>query len=222
MTPSLPTVSNASAMILPTSRSLLAEMVATFSMSALPLIGLDCFLRLPTTASTASRMPRASAIASAPLARFLYPSRKIASASTVAVVVPSPAVSDVLVAASLTSFAPMFSYLSLSSISSATVTPSLVMVGAPQPLSMTAFRPRGPRVAFTARDSFITPSRSDLRASVSKDSILAAMNLLLERDQDFEFRLDEQAVSAETHSAQGYWQWVCRDIHKGGEQPSTA
>src|SRR3954469_16740323 len=146
----------------------------------------------------------------------------MASASTVAVVVPSPATSLVLLAASFTSFAPMFSYLSLSSISSATVTPSLVMVGAPQPLSMTAFRPRGPRVALTARDNFITPSRSDLRASVSKDSILAAMNLLLERDQDFEFRLDEQAVSAETHSAQGYWQWVCRDIHKGGEQPSTA
>src|SRR3954465_8490008 len=146
----------------------------------------------------------------------------MASARTVAVVVPSPATSEVLLAASLTSFAPMFSYLSLSSISSATVTPSLVMVGAPQPLSMTAFRPRGPRVAFTARDSFITPSRSDLRASVSKDSILAAMNLLLERDQDFEFRLDEQAVSAETHSARFHWQWVFRMVREAAKRVSVA
>src|SRR3954468_3900601 len=99
----------------------------------------------------------------------------MASASTVAVVVPSPATSLVLLAASLTSLAPMFSYLSLSSTSSATVTPSLVIVGAPQPLSMTALRPRGPRVAFTARASFVTPSRSALRASASKASILAAM-----------------------------------------------
>src|SRR3954452_18724374 len=132
----------------------------------------------------------------------------MASASTVAVVVPSPATSDVFDAASFTSLAPMFSYLSLSSTSSATVTPSLVMVGAPQPLSMTAFRPRGPSVALTARDNFVTPSRSDLRASVSKASILAAMNLLLERDPDFEFRLDKPAVSAETHSARFHWQWV--------------
>src|SRR5687767_467376 len=103
----------------------------------------------------------------------------IASARTVAVVVPSPATSEVLVAASRTRRAPMFSYLSVSSISSATVTPSLVMLGAPQPLSITALRPRGPRVAFTARDSFVTPSSSALRASASKASIFAAMPHLL-------------------------------------------
>src|SRR5215210_6055168 len=100
----------------------------------------------------------------------------MASARTVAVVVPSPATSLVLDAASLTSLAPMFSYLSVSSTSSATVTPSLVIVGAPQPLSMTALRPRGPRVALTARDSFVTPSRSDFLASASKASIFAAMS----------------------------------------------
>src|SRR3954465_11398229 len=99
----------------------------------------------------------------------------MASASRVAVVVPSPATSDVLLAASFTSLAPMFSYLLVSSTSSATVTPSLVIVGAPHPLSMTALRPRGPRVAFTARDSFVTPSNSALRASVSNAIILAAM-----------------------------------------------
>src|SRR6476646_3287746 len=103
----------------------------------------------------------------------------MASASTVAVVVPSPATSLVLLAASFTSFAPMFSYLSLSSTSSATVTPSLVTVGAPQPLSRTAFRPRGPRVTFTARASLVTPSRRALRASTSKANIFAAMPRLL-------------------------------------------
>ncbi len=71
----------------------------------------------------------------------------MASASTVAVVVPSPATSLVLLAASLTSLAPRFSYGSSSSMSSATVTPSLVIFGEPQPLSSTALRPRGPKRA---------------------------------------------------------------------------
>ena len=48
-----------------------------------------------------------------------------------AVVVPSPASSEVLEATSLSICAPMFSNLSLSSISFATETPSLVMIGAP-------------------------------------------------------------------------------------------
>ena len=56
----------------------------------------------------------------------LGPSVKIASAKTVAVVVPSPATEPVLLATSTTIFAPMFSYGSRNSISSATVTPSLV------------------------------------------------------------------------------------------------
>ncbi len=179
MTPSLPTRSKASAMMLPISRSLLAEIEATEAMSALPLIGLDCFLRFSTTASTALRTPRARAMASAPAARLRYPSLKIASDRMVAVVVPSPATSLVLLAASLTSLAPMFSHLSWSSISSATVTPSLVMVGAPHPLSITAFLPLGPRVAFTARESFTTPASRLFRASISKDSVFAAIFGLL-------------------------------------------
>jgi hypothetical protein len=48
-----------------------------------------------------------------------------------------------------------------SSISSATETPSLVTVGPPHDLSRTALRPRGPRVALTARASFSTPARRD-------------------------------------------------------------
>ena len=44
----------------------------------------------------------------------------------------------------------MFSNLSLSSISLATVTPSLVVLGAPNDLSITTFLPLGPNVTFTA------------------------------------------------------------------------
>ena len=62
-------------------------------------------------------------------------------ASTVAVVVPSPATSEVLLATSFTICAPMFSNSSSSSISLATVTPSLVTLGAPKDLSRTTFRP---------------------------------------------------------------------------------
>ena len=89
----------------------------------------------------------------------------MACASTVAVVVPSPAVSLVLLATSRTSWAPMFSYGFLSSTSLATVTPSLVIVGAPNFLSRIALRPFGPSVAFTASASWFTPLRMDARAA---------------------------------------------------------
>ena len=89
----------------------------------------DACAALRRTASTAFWMPRVRAIGSAPAAMALGLRGRCASARTVAVVVPSPATSLVLLAASLTSWAPMFSYGSFSSISSATVTPSLVTVG---------------------------------------------------------------------------------------------
>jgi hypothetical protein len=98
-------------------------------------------------------MPRLRAIGLAPAVTFLRPSRKMAWASTVAVVVPSPAMSEVLVATSLTIWAPMFSNASASSISLATVTPSLVTVGAPNFFSMTTLRPLGPSVTLTASAS---------------------------------------------------------------------
>ena len=71
---------------------------------------------------------------------------------------PSPATSEVLLATSLTILAPMFSYLSSSSISLATVTPSLVTVGEPNDFWMMTLRPRGPSVTLTARASFATPA----------------------------------------------------------------
>src|SRR3990170_8233711 len=89
----------------------------------------------------------------------------MAWASTVAVVVPSPATSEVLLATSRTICAPMFSRGSLSSISFATVTPSLVMTGEPNFLSRTTFRPLGPSVTLTASARRLTPRRMDCRDS---------------------------------------------------------
>ena len=72
-------------------------------------------------------MPRRTSIGFMPAATALAPSRTRARARIVAVVVPSPAVFSVWVAASQTSRAPTFWSRSSSSISLATVTPSLVI-----------------------------------------------------------------------------------------------
>ena len=93
--------------------------------------GLDIFFSSSTVAITALSIPRLRSIGLTPAATYFKPSLTIAWANTVAVVVPSPATSEVLEATSLTICAPMFSNLSFSSISLATDTPSLVMVGAP-------------------------------------------------------------------------------------------
>src|ERR1700679_4119608 len=125
MTPSLPTFFIASAMVLPMVESPLAEIVPTWAMVSLVLVSIEYFLSSSTTASTARSMPRFSSIGFAPAATLFTPSRKMAWARTVAVVVPSPATSEVLEATSRTICAPMFSRPSCSSISLATVTPSL-------------------------------------------------------------------------------------------------
>ncbi len=90
-------------------------------------------------------------------------------------VVPSPATSLVLLATSRTIWAPMFANLSSSSISLATVTPSLVISGAPKLFSMTTLRPFGPRVTFTASARAFTPARISFRAVSSKRISFAAM-----------------------------------------------
>src|SRR4030095_8867751 len=167
MTPSLPTFSIASAIRLPIVLSLFDAIVATCAISFLSLVDFEMLLRSFTTASTAASMPRFNPIGLAPAVTFFRPSRKIAWASTVAVVVPAPATSEVLEATSRTICAPMFSYLSFSSISLATVTPSLVIVGLPNFLSMTTLRPFGPSVAFTAAAMTVTPLSSALLASSS-------------------------------------------------------
>src|SRR5207249_884865 len=114
-------------------------------------------------------------IGSWPAATNLAPSVKMARARTVALVVPSPATSEVFEATSFTIWAPMFSNLSASSISLATVTPSLVTVGAPQDFSSTTLRPRGPRVTVTASARMLTPFSTLARASSLKRTSFAAM-----------------------------------------------
>ncbi len=110
-------------------------------------------------ASTEASMPFLRSIGFTPAATNFRPSVNSASASTIAVVVPSPAMSLVLVATSFTSLAPMFSKGSSSSISLETVTPSLVITGPPKLFLSTTTRPDGPSVTFTARASFCTPAR---------------------------------------------------------------
>ena len=168
MTPSFFTFFIASAMRRPMFSSLLAEMRATSSifLKSSPTSWL-CFLMPSTTMATARSIPRLMSMGLAPAATFLRPTFTIAWASTVAVVVPSPASSPVFEATSLTSCAPMFWKGSSSSTSRATDTPSLVMWGAPNFFSMITLRPLGPRVTLTASARASTPFLSSSRAFMS-------------------------------------------------------
>src|SRR5690606_33364158 len=168
MTPSLPTLSIASAMASPTVVSPPAEMVAVAAICSRVSTSLAICSSWAETASTADSMPRLSAIGLAPAATLRRPSRTMAWARTVAVVVPSPATSSVFLATSLTSSAPIFSYGSSSSISLAMETPSLVMVGAPHFFSRTTLRPFGPRVTLTASARVFIPRSRPRRASSLK------------------------------------------------------
>ena len=124
-------------------------------------------------AVTAFSMPRLITMGLAPAVTFFRPSRTMAWASAVEVLVPSPATSLVLVATSFTSWAPMFSNGSSNSISRAIVTPSLATAGAPNFLSSTTLRPRGPRVTFTVLARALTPA-SSLRRAASSNRICFA------------------------------------------------
>ena len=166
MTPSLPTFSIALATVSPTSGSA-AEIDATWAIFSRSVTGIDWALMASTTAATPLSMPRFRRIGLAPVPTWRRPASMSAWASTVAVVVPSPAMSLVLEATSLTSWAPMFSKGCSSSISLAMVTPSLVIVGEPNFLSRTTLRPLGPRVILTALATASTPRLRDARASTS-------------------------------------------------------
>ncbi len=163
------------AIMSPIAFSPLAEMVPTWAISAEPLTTFERFLMSLTTSSTALSMPRLRSIGFMPAATALRPSRTMAWASTVAVVVPSPAVSLVFDATSRSICAPMFSNLSSSSISLATVTPSLVERGAPNDFSRITLRPFGPSVIFTALARISTPRIIRSRASAANFTSLAAI-----------------------------------------------
>ena len=122
-------------------------------------------------------MPFFSVIGFAPAATLRRPSRTMVHASTVAVVVPSPATSSVFFATSFTSSAPMRSYGSSSSISFAIDTPSFVIVGAPHFFSSTTLRPLGPSVTRTASASLFMPASRPRRAS-SSNAMSFAMRVL--------------------------------------------
>src|SRR5260370_1412493 len=178
ITPSLPTFFIASARNWPISASPFAEIVPTCAISWLDVTFLEFFCKSSTIASTARSMPRLRSIGFIPAATALAPSLTMAWARTVAVVVPSPAKSEDFEATSRTICAPMFSNLSSSSISLATVTPSLVMRGAPNDLSSTTLRPLGPSVTRTASVRMSTPRNIRSRASTENFTSLAAILLL--------------------------------------------
>src|SRR3981081_470660 len=180
ITPSLPTFSIASAMVLPIDSSEFAEIVPTCAIAFESLHGLESLRSSSTALITALSIPRLTSIGLRPEATALRPSRMMACASTVAGVVPSPASSEVLDANSFTICAPMFSNLSLSSISFATDTPSLVTVGAPKLFSSTALRPFGPSVALTALARTFTPLNIRWRASSLNRTSFAAIVVILQ------------------------------------------
>src|SRR5688572_6876479 len=64
-------------------------------------------------------------------------------------------------------------------MSRAMVTPSLVIVGAPNFLSSRAYRPLGPSVTLTASAILSTPRFSERRASSSNSSCFATVLLFL-------------------------------------------
>ncbi len=175
ITPSLPTFSIASAIRLPILSSLLAEIDPTCAISLVVVQGLLIFLSSSIAALTALSIPRLRSIGLWPATTYFIPSRTIDWANTVAVVVPSPAMSAVFDATSLTICAPMFWSLSFNSISFATETPSLVMVGPPNERSITTLRPLGPRVTFTAFARIFTPSTIFTRALSPNTTSFAAM-----------------------------------------------
>src|SRR5579885_2384026 len=202
ITPSLPTFSIASAMVLRVDLSPLAGIVPTWAIDFESLHGLEIFFSSSTAVATALSMPRLMSIGLRPEETALRPSRMIAWASTVAVVVPSPASSEVLDATSFTICAPMFSNLSFSSISFATETPSLVTVGAPKLFSSTALRPLGPSVALTAFARTLTPRNMRERASSLNLTSLAAIFLAprllaLDHGHDVLFPHHEQLLAVD-------------------------
>ena len=158
ITPSLPTFSIASAIISPTAVSPLAEIVPTCAIALSSVQGTLSPFTCSTALKTALSIPLLRSIGFIPAATALLPSLTMDWANTVAVVVPSPASSEVWDATCFSICAPIFSNLFSSSISLATDTPSLVTVGAPKDLSKTTFLPLGPSVTLTAFASVFTPS----------------------------------------------------------------
>src|SRR5260370_2443474 len=175
MTPSLQTLSIASAIRVPICSSWL-EIGATWATSSWPLTGIDSLLIPSTSASTAFSMPILRCMGLAPAVTLRKPSPIMVCARRVAGVVRSPATSLVFVATSRSSCAPVFSMASLSSISRTIVTPSLVTVGAPNFFSRTTLRPLGPSVMRTDWATMSMPFLRACLASTSNVTVFAICN----------------------------------------------
>ena len=171
------TFSIASEIILPTSASPPADTVATWAIAS-PSTGLATVSISLTNWLIVFSIPLRTATGFAPAATFLRPSLIIDWAKTVAVVVPSPAISLVLDATSWINLAPVFSRGSSSSMSLATVIPSLTIWGAPNFFSNKTFLPFGPIVILTASARVFIP-RSRERLDLSSNSTILAMYFLL-------------------------------------------
>ena len=89
-------------MMSPTEASELAEIVPTCAIALLSSQATDMPCNSDTAAVTALSIPRFKSIGFMPAATAFIPSRRIACAKTVAVVVPSPAASEVCEATSFT------------------------------------------------------------------------------------------------------------------------
>ena len=165
--------------MVPMESSEFAEMVATWAISLLDEVGLEILRNSSIAAATALSIPRFKSIGFIPAATYFMPSRTTDCANTVAVVVPSPALSAVREATSFTICAPMFWNLSFNSTSLATDTPSLVTVGPPKLRSNTTLRPLGPKVTLTASAKTLTPSTIFARAASPNNTCLAGIFMLL-------------------------------------------
>ena len=163
--PSAPTRSIALATMRPISLLPCAEMVATCSRSRVVVTGRE----MPRSASTAVFTPRSSprfkSIALAPATTLRTPSAKIACASRVEVVVPSPTDSPVRTAASRSICTPRFSSGSGRSMRFAIVTPSSHTIGSAYLRWIRIDFERGPSVTRTASASAVAPARIFPRAS---------------------------------------------------------
>src|SRR5690625_797382 len=133
-------------------------------------------MRFSTTFATALSIPLFRSMGFAPAVTFFIPIWIMFWASTVEVLVHSLAFSAVWKALFLTSLQPCFFTDFSISISFATVTPSLVMVGAPKDFWITTLRPFGPNVVLTALASLSTPDFNLFLASREKLISLAIVN----------------------------------------------
>ena len=140
-------------------------MVAT-CLSISPLTSLALSSRYLITFNVAEFIPALISLSLKP--SIFWASFIIEWASMVAVVVPSPASSTVFLAACFNSVAPMFSIGSISVTALATVTPSFVTTGFPEPSSRSTHLPLAPRVELTARYSLSIPLNTFSLASLPK------------------------------------------------------